>query len=134
MSEIDQDKLEQENMAVVAAFCQKWVEKDIEGLLQLLDDNIFYQMWDADDAIKVQGKEQFEDTVGGFLDSMDTVEFEILRTQAMGKIVINERTDRFINEDGKMIFSITGVFALEEGKIVYWKDYLFPGKFRELPF
>ena len=65
---------------------------------------------------------------------MDTVEFEILRTTCMGKIVINERTDTFINAGGRMVFSVTGVFVVEEGKIVYWKDYLFPGKIREMPF
>ena len=131
---INAEELERENVAVVNRFCQFWEAKDMEGLLSLIDEHIFYQMWDADDALKVQGKEEFEETVGGFLEGMDTVEFEVLRSQAMGKIVINERVDRFINEDGKMIFPITGVFALESGKIVYWKDYIFPGKPMVSPF
>jgi limonene-1,2-epoxide hydrolase len=84
-------------------------------------------MWDADDAIKVEGKEAFQKVVGGFLASMNTVEFEISRTQCMGKIVINERTDRFMGDGGDMLFTVTGVFVVEDGKIVYWKDYLFPG-------
>jgi limonene-1,2-epoxide hydrolase len=45
----------------------------------------------------------------------------------MGKIVINERTDRFMGDGGDMLFTVTGVFVVEDGKIVYWKDYLFPG-------
>jgi limonene-1,2-epoxide hydrolase len=132
--DINPEELEQGNLAVVTAFCQSWEAKDMDGMLSCLDDRIFYQMWDADDAIKVEGKEQFAETVGDFIENMDTVEFEIIRSQAMGKIVINERTDRFINEDGQMIFSITGVFSLENGKIVHWKDYLFPGKIMESPF
>lgn len=128
------DSLEQQNTDVVERFCRAWEEADVSLLLGFLDDAVFYQMWDADNAIKVQGKEEFEEVVGGFLAGVDTVEFDLLRTQCMGKIVINERTDRFISEGGQMVFSVTGVFVVEDGKIVYWKDYLFPGKPMEMPF
>lgn len=134
MTDVDSATLEQQNIDVVTRFCKAWEEADASLLLEFLDDAVFYQMWDADDAIKVQGKAAFKDVVGGFLDSMDTVEFDILRTHCMGKVVINERTDRFINEGGQMVFSVTGVFVVEDGRIVYWKDYLFPGKVREMPF
>lgn len=133
MTSTDADSLEQQNIALVTRFCKSWEEADVSLLLEFLDDAVFYQMWDADDAIKVQGKVAFKEVVGGFLASMDTVEFEIFRTQCMGKIVINERTDRFINEGGQMVFSVTGVFVVEQGKIVYWKDYLFPGKGEQIP-
>jgi limonene-1,2-epoxide hydrolase len=46
---------------------------------------------------------------------------------------MNERTDRFVSARGEMIFSVTGVFIVEDGKIVYWKDYLFPGKITQMP-
>ena len=134
MTSIDTADLEQQNIALVTRFCKSWEEADASQLLDFLDDAVFYQMWDADDAIKVEGKEAFGQVVGGFLASMDTVEFDILRTTCMGKIVINERTDRFINAGGRMVFSVTGVFVVEAGKIIYWKDYLFPGKVREMPF
>jgi len=134
MSSADPDSLEQQNIDVVTRFCKAWENGDVSALLEFVDDAIFYQMWDADDAITVEGKPAFAKTVGGFLSSQDTVEFDITRTQCMGKIVINERTDTFISARGRMVFPVTGVFVVEDGRIVYWKDYLFPGKDREMPF
>jgi limonene-1,2-epoxide hydrolase len=133
MTSTDTDTLEQQNIDVVTRFCKAWETRDVSQLLELIDDDVYYQMWDADDAMKVQGKAAFEKVIGGFLAGQDTVEFDILRTQCMGKIVINERTDRFVGARGQMVFSITGVFVVEDGKIVHWKDYLFPGKVREMP-
>jgi limonene-1,2-epoxide hydrolase len=123
----DIEALEQQNIALVTDFCKAWESADVSRLLEFIDDRIFYQMWDADDAIKVDGKDAFRQVVGGFLASMNTVEFEISRTQCMGKIVINQRTDRFMGDGGDMLFTVTGMFVVEDGKIVYWKDYLFPG-------
>ena len=134
MTTLDTASLEQQNIALVTAFCKAWETADVSALLEFVDDAIFYQMWDADDAIKVEGKAAFEKVVGGFLASMDTVEFDIARTHCLGKIVTNERTDRFIGPRGQMVFPVTGVFVVEDGKIVYWKDYLFPGRDREMPF
>jgi limonene-1,2-epoxide hydrolase len=134
MTGTDSDALEAANIDLVTRFCKSWETADVSVLLDFVADTVFYKMWDADDAIEVQGREAFQQVIGGFLSSMDTVEFDILRTQCMGKVVINERTDRFISSRGQMVFSVTGVFVVEEGKIVYWKDYLFPGKIREMPF
>ena len=44
-----------------------------------------------------------------------------------------ERTDRFVSARGEMVFPVTGVFVVEDGKVVYWKDYLFPGKKSIMP-
>lgn len=129
--EVDLDALEADNARIVTAFCKAWEERNVELLLPYLADNVFYQMWDADDAIAVNGKEEFLQTVGPFLESVDKIEFDILRTQQMGKVVINERIDRFLRDDPEMgdwIFPITGVFILEDGKIIHWKDYRIPGK------
>ena len=129
--EIDQDALEAENARIATEFCKKWEEKNAEALLPYLAENIFYQMWDADDAIAVNGKKEFLEMIGPFFETVDKIEFEILRTQCMGKVVINERIDRFPRDDPEMgdwIFPITGVFIIEDGLIVHWKDYRIPGK------
>ena len=93
MADTDTGSLEAQNIALVTRFCKAWETRDIAAVLEFVDDAIFYQMWDADDAIKVEGKAAFEKVVGGFLAGTDTVEFDITRTQGMGKIVINERID-----------------------------------------
>jgi limonene-1,2-epoxide hydrolase len=134
MTNADPAAMEQHHIDLVTQFCQAWETADIAQVLAFVDDAIFYQMWDDDAAIKVEGKAAFEQVVGGFLAGMDSVEFDISRTQCIGKIVINERVDRFVSARGEMVFPVTGVFVVEDGKVVYWKDYLFPGKVMTLPF
>jgi limonene-1,2-epoxide hydrolase len=131
MIDINTDELEANNAKLVTDFCKAWELRDINKLLPFISDDIFYQMWDADNAITVEGKKAFTRIIGSFLESVDSIEWEIFRTQAMGKIVINDRTDRFISEDEdgpNMTFSITGVFVIENNQIIHWKDYTIPGK------
>ena len=133
MTEVNLEQLEAENTKLVTEFCKKWEERDVSALLPYLADDIHYEMWDADDAIVVNGKEEMSQMIEPFMDGLERVEFEILRTQAMGKLVMNERVDRFIRNDpdpeiNDWIFPITGVIVVEDGKIVYWKDYRIPGK------
>lgn len=123
-------EVERDNEARVTAFCKAWALRDVQQLLPYLSERIEYQMWDSEDAIIVHGIEQFVETLTPFFDSTTRIDFDILRTQAMGKVVINERHDRFCFGEGASdwFFPVVGVFILEDGKIIHWKDYVTPGK------
>jgi len=84
----------------------------------------------SENAIVVHGIAQFVETLAPFFESTTRIEWEILRTQAMGKVVMNERHDRFCFGEGASdwYFPVVGVFIVEEGKIIHWKDYVTPGK------
>ena len=55
-----------------------------------------------------------------FLDRV--VEFKVVRSVAVGSIVLNERFDRFNPE---RTLHLAGVFFLKDGKILEWTDFLF---------
>jgi limonene-1,2-epoxide hydrolase len=53
---------------------------------------------------------------------------DVLHAAANGDVVLTERIDRLLDAHGKEIsrFAIMGVFELEDGKIVRWRDYTDP--------
>jgi len=130
MRSLTLEEIELKNQALVTEFCQAWSQRDVKLLLPYLSENIEYHMWDSENAIVVHGIEQFVETLAPFFESTTRIEWEILRTQAMGKVVMNERHDRFCFGEGASdwYFPVVGVFILEEGKIIHWKDYVTPGK------
>lgn len=122
------DELEQSNLELVTRFCKAWEQRDVETLVLYLDENIDYHVWEG--GAEIQGIQEFRDVIGPFLDGTVKVAWEILRSQAMGVMVINERHDHFYREgeDADWHFPVTGIFIVKDGKIVYWRDYNIPGK------
>ena len=62
-----------------------------------------------------------------FMANMKEINWEILRSTAMGDIVMNERIDHFIRGEDSAVpnnhFDVVGIFVVRQGKIQYWKDY-----------
>ena len=91
----------------------------------LRDDEIVFRM--IDDAPFTEGKQAVIDGIGPFLSNLKSARFEMLRSVAMGNIVVNDRIDHFGKEDGSSnAYHITGVFKVKNGKIVEWRDYMMP--------
>jgi len=122
-----QSELEIENERIVTQFCLDWAKKDVNLLADYLADDVVYQMFEG--RPDIIGREAFIKELGGFLENLKEVEWEIVRTYAIGELVINDRIDHFVGEDEKrsMHFSIAGFFLVRDGKIKVWKDYSLPG-------
>ncbi len=120
-------ELEIENERLVTQFCLDWAKRDVNLLADYLADDIVYQMFEG--RPDIIGREAFIKELGGFLTNLKEVEWEIVRTHAIGNLVINDRIDHFIgaDEDRSMHFSIAGFFLVKDGKIKVWKDYMLPG-------
>lgn len=116
---------EKANEKVVNDFCAAWETMDIDKIASFLDDEIVFRM--IDDAPFTEGKQALVEGMGGFLSNLKSARFEMLRSVAMGNIVVNDRIDHFGKEDGSAdAYHITGVFKVKEGKIVEWRDYMMP--------
>ena len=64
------------------------------------------------------------DFLAPMLGGLDDVEFIVHREAATGKIVMNERTDRFIKNGQTADIAVVGVFELNDaGEIALWRDY-----------
>lgn len=122
-----ESELEQQNVALVTRFCEDWAKRDINLLADYLADDLVYQMFEG--RPDLNGRQQFIDELGPFLEGLVKVEWEILRSYAVGELVINERIDHFVAPEGKpdMHFGIAGWFLVRDGKIQHWRDYALPG-------
>ena len=119
--------LESANIDLVTRFCRDWTTRDVEKLLPYLADNLVYQMFEKrPDLI---GLDAFRREIGPFLNDLARVEWDILRSYAVGQLVINERVDHFIAKPGarSMHFPIAGLFVVKNSKIELWRDYSLPG-------
>ncbi len=116
---------EQANEKVVNEFCATWETMDIDKIMGFLDDKIVFRM--IDNMPFIEGKPAMIDAIGQFLATRKSARFEMLRSVAVGNIVVNERIDHFGKEEGpEDAFHITGVFLVKNGKIVEWRDYMMP--------
>jgi limonene-1,2-epoxide hydrolase len=120
-------ELEMANAKLVTDFCADWSKRDAEALIPYLANDFVYQMFEGrPDLI---GIEAFRKEVGPFLTNLARVQWDILRTEVIGQLVINERVDHFIAPPGgrTMHFPIAGLFVVKNAKIVLWRDYSLPG-------
>ena len=71
-----------------------------------------------DEAIALLG--QFDTTYG-----VKTIEVDMINISYAGNVVMTERIDRLIAADGLEVMAIRlmGVFEVENGKVVHWRDY-----------
>ncbi len=117
-------KVEADNIKVVNDFCAAWDTMDPEKLASFWDDKIVFRMIES--MPRVEGKAALIEGTKQFLATRKKAHFKVVRTQAMGNIVINERIDYFTRENGEDAFHITGVFLVKGGKIIEWQDYTWP--------
>ncbi len=56
---------------------------------------------------------------------VDTINVEILHQLANGNTVVNERIDHIMDSKGNEIVALRamGIFEINDGKIVSWRDY-----------
>jgi limonene-1,2-epoxide hydrolase len=120
--------VEEGNIKLVSEFCAAWSTLDAQKIAGFVSDKIIYQM--IDNMPLVKGKEGLVKFITPFLSKLNRAQWDILRTHAIGNIVINERIDNFYSESGKndAHFEVVGLFLIKDGKIAEWKDYKLPVK------
>jgi limonene-1,2-epoxide hydrolase len=114
--------VEKANIAIVNDFCAAFARKDLAKAVSLLADNCSYRPTQMRPA--VVGKEQVLTTVKVFLER--GAEFKVLKTVALGPLVLNERDDIIVMETGpsRTFHIAAGLFFVDNGKIVEWTDYV----------
>ncbi|MDP7154236.1 MAG: limonene-1,2-epoxide hydrolase family protein [Gammaproteobacteria bacterium] len=125
----EKTQLEISNETLVTNFCRDWALRDIEVLRPYLAEDLHYQI--APGRPLIESRDQFEQQMGGWLRSLASVHWDILRSHVIGPVVINERIDHFnAPEEGggpSMRFQVVGYFFIEDGVIKVWKDWPIPG-------
>jgi limonene-1,2-epoxide hydrolase len=114
------------NVKVVNDFCASWASLDVEKIGSFLAEKATFRMIET--TPRMEGRETIVGAIKAFLATAKSAEFEVLRTQAMGSIVINERIDHFDMGKTQNAFHIVGIFFVKDGKIQEWQDYTMPKK------
>ena len=121
-------EVEKANIRVVNDFCATLKSRDMAKAASLLADKCAYRPTQTTAA--VVGHNAVLERVKGFMDR--GAEFKVLKTVALGPIVLNERDDIFAkgfgdgpgNAGPRTYRVAAGLFFVENGKIVEWTDYV----------
>jgi limonene-1,2-epoxide hydrolase len=105
---------------VVDAFMQAFAAKDMEAILALVSEDVYYDNVPVGD---MRGKAAMEEFLTPMVNSKEPVEFEVHRQAATGNIVFNERTDRMVIKGKDIAIGVAGVFEVQDGLITFWRDY-----------
>jgi limonene-1,2-epoxide hydrolase len=104
----------------VDEFIRRVLTDDLDGACQLASETIEY---DNVPVGKNIGHQAMKDILG-VMAGIGKVTFEIHRQLVVGRTVMNERTDRFVQGDRHIDLPVAGVFELDDdGKICLWRDY-----------
>lgn len=108
-------------LETVNEFMRRFCAKDLDGACELVTDDVEY---DNVPMGKNFGPDGIKAIAGGMVDGFDTVEFIVHREAATGRIVLNERTDRFVRGGRTFDIPVAGVFEVaDDGRIELWRDY-----------
>ena len=120
---------EQMNARIVTEFCESFAKRDLAKATSLLDEKCIYR--GSQTAPPVSGRDAVAERVKGMMMNRGGFQFNVLRTVAIGPIVVNQRDDipgepRTVGDKTVKNFHVSGgVFFVNEGKIVEWTDYFF---------
>jgi limonene-1,2-epoxide hydrolase len=111
------------NVKLVADFCAAFGKKDLDKIASSLADHCTYRITQTRPPIIGKDKimEQIKTIIGA-------ASFKVLKTVALGPIVLNERDDTLIVPNTtapRTIRVAAGMFFVENRKIVEWTDYVF---------
>lgn len=105
----------------VDEFIRRVVSLDIEGAAELVAEDLEY---DNVPMGKVHGPEAMKEFLAAMVNGIDEVQFVTHRQVAAGRLVLNERTDRFRLGERWIDLPVAGVFEVaDDGRIVLWRDY-----------
>jgi limonene-1,2-epoxide hydrolase len=111
---------EKANVKVVDDFCATVATRDFARVRSFLSTDLVYRM--SETAPPLTGMDALAESFKKYVESASSVEFTVLKTFALGPIVINHRIDRFLLSQ-PITAEVVGVFFLKDGRIKEWSDY-----------
>jgi len=124
-----QKALEEANEELVNNFIRDYATRDVDVLAGYMADDIIYQISEGQGDIV--GVENYKTRNRAMFAGLEKVDWQILRSCAIGQLVINERIDDFFPKPGgkvpRMRFHVAGYFLVVDNKIKVWRDFGYPG-------
>ena len=121
--------LEAANETLVTNFIRDYATRDVEVLAGYLADDIIYQISETQG--EIHGIEAYKKRNAATFAGLEKIDWQILRSFAIGQLVINDRIDEFFPKPGsrvpRMRFRVSGYFLVVDNKIKVWRDFGYPG-------
>jgi limonene-1,2-epoxide hydrolase len=114
---------------IVTRFVAAWERADVDELLDYFSEDA---VWVRGPMKPLIGKPALRDAISTeWFGAVTHLGAEIHAQVSDGKIVMHERTDRFMLGDREMASSIGAAFEIENGLITAWREYFdLPPEFR----
>jgi limonene-1,2-epoxide hydrolase len=106
---------------IVRDFLGAWPRRDLEELMSFFASDAVYHNVPVSPCV---GAAAIRETFAGFLATMPGIVLDVVELVADGALVMAERVDRFVLPNGhRFDLPVTGVFEVQGGKIVAFRDY-----------
>lgn len=106
---------------IVRDFLGAWPRRDLEELMSFFAPDAVYHNVPVAPCV---GAAAIRETFAGFLATMPGIALDVVELVANGALVMAERVDRFVMPNGhRFDLPVTGVFEVQDGKIVAFRDY-----------
>ncbi len=113
---------------VVTNFIKAIERKDLDAAMALTAADISYENMPIDPIV---GREAVAKAIGRFVGGASEVDWRIERSVESGRVVINERVDRFKIGDGWLELPCAGFFEVDDNdQITLWRDYFDMGSYQ----
>jgi len=107
-------------LEIVRTFLDAAETRDYDTALGLVTDDIEYHNIPMP---PVYGPQGVQDTLELLLSTCQGFEVIVHREVASGDTVMNERTDRFLQNGRWLELPVAGVFVVRDARIAIWHDY-----------
>jgi limonene-1,2-epoxide hydrolase len=109
-----------DNEQIIRDFVAAWSSLNPEVIADYFaEDGTYHNI----PAAAVQGRENIQQFVSGFIRSWESTDWEIISLLAEGNVVMVERLDKTMVAGSPVNLPCFGYFELENGKIKLWRDY-----------
>ena len=106
---------------IVNAFIAAVEAKDIDTAVSMVSETISYENVPT---TPISGRSNVAAALTQFLAPISHVDWQILSQWSIGRMVINERLDRFQFAEGWLELPVAGFFEIDDNdQIVLWRDY-----------
>ena len=115
------------NAQTVREFIAAWARLDADELTDFFTpDGTYHNIPLA----PVSGHAALRPFIAGFVSGWAETRWDVLNLIESGDLVVAERVDRTLTQDGKRIdLPCCGVFEMADGKIRVWRDYFDMGTY-----
>lgn len=109
-------------------FFDHWSANRIDEAIAMLAEDVLYDNVPFPDITGRENVRKFHRDFG--IGAEFTVDWKVVQIAAAGNVVLNERVDIFLHENGgRITLPVMGTLTVEDGMITVWRDYFDPADF-----